>query len=133
MSLIATDRARLQHAFLATTLLTAALWWIKLLDHSFSWDLGALGVRPRELAGLLGVLTAPLVHGSFEHLFANTLPLLVLGTLLLYGYPRARWPAIAMIWLLSGFGVWLVGRDSVHLGMSGRQVLGGRFAAAPTV
>ena len=119
MSLIAADRARLQGAFLATALLTAALWWIKLLDHSFGWDLGSLGVRPRELSGLLGVLTAPLVHGSFEHLFANTLPLLVLGTLLLYGYPRARWPAVALIWLLSGFGVWLIGRDSVHVGMSG--------------
>ena len=114
-----TDRARLRHAFLAVATLTAALWWIKVLDRVVGWELGALGIQPRELTGLLGVVTAPLLHGSFEHLFANTLPLLVLGTLLLYGYPRARWPAIGLIWILSGLGVWLVGRDSTHIGMSG--------------
>lgn len=113
------DRARLRHAFLCVAALTAALWWIRLLDASLGWDLSALGVQPRVAAGLLGVITAPLLHGSYEHLFANTLPLLVLGTLLLYGYPRARWPAVATIWLGSGLGVWAVGRDSVHLGMSG--------------
>lgn len=114
-----TDRARLRAAFLAVAALTAALWWIKLLDDGFGWDLSPLGILPRQAAGLIGVLTAPLVHGSFDHLFANTLPLLVLGTLLLYGYPRARWPAIATIWIGSGLGVWLVGRDSAHIGMSG--------------
>lgn len=113
------DRDRLLRAFLATAALTAALWWIKVLDNAFGWDLRALGILPRDPAGLLGVLTAPLLHGSFEHLFANTLPLLVLGTLLLYGYPRARAPALALIWALSGLGVWLVGRDSTHIGMSG--------------
>jgi membrane associated rhomboid family serine protease len=76
------DRDRLQRAFLATAALTAVLWWIKVLDNAFGWDLSALGIHPREAPGLLGVLTAPLLHGSFEHLFANTLPLLVLGTLL---------------------------------------------------
>jgi membrane associated rhomboid family serine protease len=113
------DRARLRHAFLGVALLTALLWWIKVLDRAFGWDLGMLGIEPRTAAGLVGVLTAPLLHGSFEHLFANTLPLLVLGTLLLYGYPRARLPALATIWLLSGLGVWAFGRDSTHIGMSG--------------
>jgi len=113
------DRERLTGAFLAVALLTAALWWIKVLDGVFDWDLGALGVHPRQAVGLIGVLTAPLVHGSFEHLFANTLPLLVLGTLLLYGYPRARRPALAIIWILSGLGVWVAGRDNAHIGMSG--------------
>jgi len=113
------DRARLRNAFLAVAALTAVLWWLKLLDGLFGWDLSPLGILPRHAAGLVGVLTAPLVHGSFEHLFANTLPLLVLGTLLLYGYPRARWPAVAAIWLLSGLGVWLFGRDDPHIGMSG--------------
>lgn len=113
------DRVRLRNAFLAVAALTALLWWTKLLDDALGWDLSALGIEPRTTTGLIGVLTAPLVHGSFEHLFANTLPLLVLGTLLLYGYPRARLPAVAAIWLLSGVGVWLFGRDSTHIGMSG--------------
>ena len=113
------DRARLIGAFLVATAFTALLWWIRTLDAALGWDLGALGVRPREFDGLIGILFAPLLHGSFEHLLANTPPLLVLGTLLLYGYPRARAPALALIWLGSGLGVWLMGRDSVHIGASG--------------
>jgi membrane associated rhomboid family serine protease len=113
------DRGRLVGAALAVTAFTGALWWIRVLDEGLGWQLGALGVRPGEPAGLLGVLTAPLVHGSFEHLAANTPALLVLGTLLLYGYPRSRAPALALVWLGSGLGVWLIGRDSAHIGASG--------------
>jgi len=113
------DRARLFGVALAVTGFTAALWWIRVLDEGLGWQLAALGVQPGTLAGLLGVLTAPLVHGSFEHLAANTPALLVLGTLLGYGYPRSRGPALALIWLGSGLGVWLIGRDSSHLGASG--------------
>ena len=116
---IAADRARLAAAALAVIAFTGVLWWIRLLDAGLGWELGVLGVRPGEPAGLLGVLTAPLLHGSFEHLMANTPALLVLGTLLLYGYPRARGPVIALIWLGSGLGVWLIGRDSTHIGASG--------------
>ena len=113
------DRARLFGAMLAVAAFTAALWWIRVLDEGLGWQLGALGVAPGTPAGLVGILTAPLVHGSFEHLAANTPALLVLGTLLVYGYPRSRGPALALIWLGSGLGVWLIGRDSTHIGASG--------------
>ena len=113
------DRTRLLGAALAVAAFTGALWWIRVLDAGLGWELGALGVRPGDPAGLLGILTAPLVHGSFEHLVANTPALLVLGTLLGYGYPRARGAVLALIWLGSGLGVWLIGRDSVHIGASG--------------
>jgi hypothetical protein len=59
------------------------------------------------------------VHGSWQHLVSNTLPILVLGTLSLYAYPRASRRALPMIWLLSGIGTWLIGRESSHIGASG--------------
>lgn len=106
-------------SILSATAFVALLWWIQLsaalLGEDFSW----LGVAPREVAGLVGVLTAPLIHGSFEHIFANTLPLLVLGSFLLYGYPRSRWWVVALIWLGSGIGVWLTARPGPHIGASG--------------
>ncbi len=53
------------------------------------------------------------------HLFANTLPLFVLGTAIVYVYPKSACIAIPVILLGSGLGVWLFGRPSYHIGASG--------------
>jgi hypothetical protein len=67
----------------------ALIWLIQLLNWGLDLELGRFGVRPPELAGLPGILLAPLLHGSFAHLAANSLPLLVLGTGMLYLYPSS--------------------------------------------
>lgn len=85
----------------------------------FHVDLAWLGVYPGALPSVFGVITAPLIHGSLEHLFNNTLPLLILGTVLLYGYPQSRWRVIGLVWLLSGLGVWFFAREATHIGASG--------------
>jgi membrane associated rhomboid family serine protease len=59
------------------------------------------------------------VHGGFEHLIANTLPLLVLGTAMLFLYPNASPKVFLWVYLGPGIAVWLIGRGSVHLGASG--------------
>ena len=65
----------------------AVLWVIQSAGVLFKWDLSLLGVVPHEIARLYGIVTSPLVHGSYEHLFNNTLPLIVLGSMVRYGYP----------------------------------------------
>ena len=95
------------------------LWVIQSAGVLFSLPLEVFGIRPLTVEGLLGVLTAPLVHGSYEHLFHNTLPLIVLGGALYYGYPTTRLKALLFAWFVSGLGVWLMGRPAVHLGASG--------------
>lgn len=114
------DRGRLRRAFLPVLGFTLLLWWLHFLATLLGWNLWRLGIRPDEIAGLVGILAAPLVHGDWEHLIANTPPILILGTLLLYSYPRAaRW-VIPVVWLGSGMGVWLFGvPGSVHAGASG--------------
>lgn len=109
---------------LRTSLVPAAafvglLWLVQLAETLFHLQLYAFGVYPRTLEGLVGVLTGPLIHGSWRHLLANTLPLLVLGTALLYGYPRAARLALPVLYVGSGLGVWLFGRASYHIGASG--------------
>ena len=79
----------------------------------------ALAISPQQPAGLVGVLFAPLLHGSFGHLAANAFAVLVLGTLAGTVFPRATVRALPVIWLLSGFGTWLIGTGGVHLGASG--------------
>ncbi|WP_088329085.1 rhomboid family intramembrane serine protease [Lacimicrobium sp. SS2-24] len=110
---------RLRNSILATTAFVCLLWWIKLSESFFGLELGFLGVTPGIKEGLLGLIGGPLVHGSYQHLFSNTLPLLILGSLLIYGYPRSWLLAVLMIWPLSGLGVWLFARDATHIGASG--------------
>jgi membrane associated rhomboid family serine protease len=95
------------------------LWVIQSCGVLFHLDLSLLGIIPLDWQRAYGILTAPLVHGSYQHLFNNTLPLLVLGTVLTYGYPNSRWWVLGISWLCSGLGVWLFARNAVHLGASG--------------
>lgn len=112
-------RYSLQQSIFRTTLAVALLWVIQSAGVLFGWPLGYLGIVPLEPVRLYGILTAPLVHSGYEHLFNNTLPLLVLGSALMYGYPRTRFYVLTAAWLTSGIGVWLLGRDATHLGASG--------------
>ncbi len=97
----------------------AVLWWIKLIEVMLDTSFVVLGVTPREPFGLIGVITAPLLHGSFEHLIANSVPLLILGALGWYGYRKSMLRALPLIWLGSGLLVWLFARESHHIGASG--------------
>lgn len=114
----AADRRRLRTAAKASVYFVALLSAVFGLQAMGDWSRYA--VRPLDAAGLLGVLTAPLLHGSPSHLVANASALLVLGTLALVVYPRATLRALPLIWLGSGLGAWLLGDPgSRHLGASG--------------
>jgi membrane associated rhomboid family serine protease len=95
------------------------LWAIWAADAAFHLHLYRYGVYPREVWGLVAILVAPLVHGSWTHLFANTLPVFVLGIAVVYGYPSSARIVIPVVYLASGLGVWLFGRPSYHVGASG--------------
>ena len=82
-------------------------------------DVSAFSIQPQVPAGLVGVLTAPLLHGSIEHLAANALSVLILGTLAGTVFPRATLRALPVIWLGSGLGTWLIATGGFHLGASG--------------
>ncbi|MCX8115051.1 MAG: rhomboid family intramembrane serine protease [Burkholderiaceae bacterium] len=97
----------------------ALLWLIQGMNWATDLDPAPFGVRPRQLAGVLGILTAPLVHADFVHLVANTAPLAVAGTAMLFLYPNASLRVLPAIYLGPGIAVWLFGRDSAHLGASG--------------
>ena len=97
----------------------ALVWLIQLSGWGLDVGPGDFGVRPRQWMGLVGVLFAPLMHDGFAHLLANTPPLLVLGTAMLYLYPTAAPWVLPAIWLGPGLAVWLFARGGVHIGASG--------------
>ena len=116
---VKTDHQRINYAVFSAAILLAGIWLVWLGGWLLGWSVNDLGIQPRRVGSLLGILSAPLAHASFEHLMSNTLPLALLATLTLYAYPLATRLALPMVWLLSGLGVWLFARDSVHVGMSG--------------
>jgi membrane associated rhomboid family serine protease len=113
------DTGRLRYAFLISVSFAAVLWWVMMFARLARVDLVGYGIYPRKLSGLLGILTAPFIHGSLGHLFSNTVPVVVLGTTLLYGYPKSARVVIPALFLGTGLGVWLFGRGSYHIGASG--------------
>ena len=106
---------------LATILsFTAMLWVIEFYDQLTGEWLDADGIVPRSWDGLDGILWAPLLHGGFAHLAANTLPFVVLGFLVLANGIGRFVLVTAVIWVLAGLGVWLTAPyGSVTVGMSG--------------
>ncbi|MGQ4582158.1 rhomboid family intramembrane serine protease [Lysobacter sp. F60174L2] len=114
----AADRTRWLRAFNLS--LGSVLVLLVVFAAQGRFDLGAWTVQPWSTAGLLGLLGAPLLHGSIEHLAANSISLLILGTLAGGMYPRATPRALPVIWLGSGLVAWLLGDPgSRHLGASG--------------
>lgn len=90
------------------------LYVIELFDSLSNHRLDENGIRPLETDGLLGIVFAPLLHANWDHLFANTVPALILGFLMtLAGMSRFIF-ATAIIWILGGFGTWLIGNVGTH-------------------
>ena len=109
------------------TILTfvALLYLVELIDQLTGGKLDVNGIRPLESDGLWGIIFAPVLHANWQHLMANTIPLLVLGFLMtLAGISRFVW-ATVIVWILGGFGTWLIGNvgsscgPTDHIGASG--------------
>jgi membrane associated rhomboid family serine protease len=113
------DTRRLCIAFAIASSFTLLLWVLKLVEYFGGYDFVQFGIYPRRVDGLVGVFLAPLIHGSVAHLFANTAPIVVMGTLLLYGYPRAAKVLLPCVYLGGGLAVWLFAREVYHIGASG--------------
>ena len=102
------------------------LYVIEIFDSLSGHHLDDNGIRPLETDGLTGIIFAPLLHSNWQHLIANTGPALILGFLMtLAGVSRFIF-ATAIIWILGGFGTWLIGNtgappgvETNHIGASG--------------
>jgi len=100
-------------------LLVILFWISKLFEVVFEIDFGFLGVFPREVKGLPGILLSPFIHGDFNHLISNSLPFFILFTGLIYFYRKISIKVFLLIYILTGMCVWLGGRPVYHIGASG--------------
>ena len=77
------------------------------------------GILPRTLSGLWGILFAPVLHGGFAHLIANTVPFLTLGFLVMLRGLGTFVGVSLLVIVLGGLGVWMFGKTGLHIGASG--------------
>lgn len=112
-------RARFRLALKIALGFVLLLWFVQFANYGLELGLERFGVRPREWGGLPGILLAPLLHGGFGHLIANSVPMVVLGTVMLHLYPHAAIAVLPAVYLGPGMAVWLFARGSVHIGASG--------------
>lgn len=113
------DGVRFRKSIYATLSFIVLIWTIKILEYSLDFDLGSLGIFPRTLRGSIGILTAPLIHGDIYHLLSNTFPIIFLGIGITYFYDRIAAIVIGLIYVMTGFWVWLAAREAYHIGASG--------------
>ncbi len=114
-----TGELKLHAALLCGTL--AVMWILEIADLLiFGGGLDAYGIQPRTLEGLFGILFAPFLHGGFVHLAGNSIPFLILGSLVLFHEIRDFVATTALAVLVGGLGAWLLGGPgTVHIGASG--------------
>jgi membrane associated rhomboid family serine protease len=100
--------------------MAAVMWLVEVIDSLDSHRLDQWGIKPHHLDGLVGVVAAPFLHVSFNHLISNTVPFLVMGgAIALNGAARVA-IVTAIVALVGGLGTWLIApSNSVHIGASG--------------
>ena len=95
------------------------LWVIRLTETITGLNLTIFGLYPHRISGLIGIIAAPLLHASFNHLISNSIPVLLLSGGIIYFYPKSAFRVFAMVYIIPGIFVWFFGRQAYHIGASG--------------
>jgi membrane associated rhomboid family serine protease len=95
------------------------LWVVFWIEVTYHINLGRYGIYPRDLVGLRGIFFSPFIHGSAEHLYNNSIPLLILIAALRFFYREQTFRVLGLGILLTGVLTWVIGRESYHIGASG--------------
>ena len=113
------DKKKFFGSLVIPAILVALMWAVKIVEISLNVELGRYGLVPHTAQGLLGILTLPFLHGGWEHLMANSVPVIVLGTALYYFYPTLANRVMLVSYLGSGLFTWCLGDPSTtHVGAS---------------
>lgn len=110
---------RLRRSFLPGLLFVGLMWLVFVPSFFLDLDLGQYGLYPRKPDGLLGIITAPLLHADWGHLLSNSFPLVFLSAILFYNYPLSSGRIAALLYVLSGLLAWFMARPAYHIGASG--------------
>jgi membrane associated rhomboid family serine protease len=106
--------------FLLVAGMVALMWIVEVVDVIDGHRLDQLGIEPRDVDGLTGIVAAPFLHASWGHLISNTLPFAVMGLAIALNGAARVLAVTGIVGLVSGLGTWLIGpENSLHIGASG--------------
>ena len=112
------EKRHFTSSVIVPVILVMIMWLAKIIEVVFHLDFGFLGIKPLSAEGLPGILLFHFIHGDWEHLFANTIPLLVLGTSLYYFYRPLANKILLILIFSTGLLTWCGARSGVHIGAS---------------
>ncbi len=95
------------------------MWAAFYVELVLGFPFSVFGIVPRTLHGLIGILTAPLIHGDILHLVSNTVPMLFLGAVLFFFYHKIGGHVFLRAYFWTNILVWLFARPANHIGASG--------------
>ena len=113
------DKKKFISSLILPTGFIILLWLIKISEIIFNLDFTRLGVFPGSVQGLPGIIFGPMIHANIKHLMSNSLPVLLLGTGIIYFYRESSSKVIAIIYFGSGILDWFFARKAYHIGASG--------------
>jgi membrane associated rhomboid family serine protease len=96
-----------------------SLWFVFWLEVRFDFDFVQNGIYPRTFSGLQGILFSPFIHADMEHLYNNSILLIILVAAVQFFYADQSLKVIGYGILISGCITWIIGRDNFHIGASG--------------
>lgn len=88
--------------------IVAFMWVIELINTLDSNRLDDDGLYPHDVDRSWGILTAPFIHESFQHLIANTIPLVFMGAIIALRGWRLLAKVTLFVIVVGGIGVWLI-------------------------
>lgn len=114
------DKKRILISFLFPFLFVLLIWLIKIIEVFTGSNFTHLGIYPLHPEGLIGIVTGPLIHGDWKHLFNNTFPVLFLSWALFYFYKDISYKVFFLIYFIGQFWLWFFNvRPAWHIGASG--------------
>jgi len=114
-------KAKLKKSFKIALWVTAIIWAVFILDKLvFFADFRQLGIKPRQIEGLIGIPLSPFLHAGWGHILSNSIPLFILTFFLVLIYEKLWIQVTIFSVFLGGLCVWLLAqKNSVHIGASG--------------
>lgn len=109
----------MKNSLIIAFMIVASFWTVFIVDSILGIDINHFGIIPRRAEGIKGILFAPFLHGSFAHLVSNSVPMLVLATVLFWFYRKIAVRVLLLSAVMGGLLVWIFGRTAFHIGASG--------------
>lgn len=97
----------------------AALWVVQIANDAHHLTFNRFGLKPRDVDGLWGIVTAPALHVSYGHLLSESVPIAGVGWVLLLSGLRAWLTVSGIVLVVGGLASWLVAPSGLVVGTSG--------------